>query len=931
MALPSLKRRRLLPSLLTALVLCAGIAASAVAAHASGESAGALAAFDFTQADEVARWRPVHHVGPLSATPDGMVIPVTGDDPHLIGPPVDLPEGADLWLLIRLRSEAGGPGEIFYCPRGQGPSGERKVPFAVPAGRWVERRVPLPALGPATRFRLDPPGGSGQAVVAWMRLERRMDIPPPEWPKPAPPALGPDARTVRSGPLVVRYAPGAPGRFAVEVAGTPMAAGLAESHIGYVHEGTVRWIPWRDGVRDPDGAVWRIAQTFTAGRDGTIDVAVRLSVDRPRDVVFLPALVLLPGAGSFGAAKKQAVLAGLEYLADEPSSSEADIRGPESRRQAPDRAKITFPLMAVAAGGRYVGLAWTPEERAAAVFDSPDRLFGSGGHVMGLVAPGSDGENRAPGSLVPRWPDRLEADTPILLHATIIGGEGDTVIAAVGQYVALRGLPPLPDTGLDAQGYVRLAAAGWLDSKIREGNRYRHAFWENWNPHPAADAGVWLRQLASAASDAALSKRLDEAARGAIGEVPPGQYFASAVGHVRPPAAPLVFGHVAESLDVARRTAESRIGRFDAQGRVLYQQARDKPDYAATHWSRESSGLAGRAAHEAIAAAVYAGDADLVRRAVGCVRALDRFAGTVPRGGQTWEVPLHTPDILASAHLVAAYTLAFEATGEPHFLQEARYWAWTGVPFVYLVNPTDGPVGVYSTIAVYGATNWQAPVWFGRPVQWCGLVYADALYRLGRHDSEGPWRRLADGIAAAGVQHTWKQNDANRQGLLPDWFAPREQVRAGPAINPGTVQASAARLYGLPPVYDYAVCRKAGLYVHAPGRVEVTDESATAVAFRVSGWPAGPYWVLVSGFGAGRAQPPTVRINGAAVEVGMRGAVANADAARRVGASPEGSRRAPAAAGDDAAGQGDTTPHEYVDSGALILRLEGDGRVEVGP
>jgi len=900
---PSRLPRQFYPSRLTALALCAAIAASAAAAQAAdGTTVGALAAFDFTKADEVARWRPVNHVGPLSATPDGMIVPITGGDPHLIGPPVDLPDGADLWLLLRLRSEAGGRGEIFYCPRGTRPSRERMVPFAVPAGRWVERRVALPALGPGARLRLDPPGASGQTVVAWIRLERRIDIQPPEWPKPAPPALGPDARTVRSGPLAVRYAPGAAGRFAVEVAGTPMAVGLADSRIGYVHDGTVRWIPWKDGVRDPDGAVWRIAQTFAPGRDGGVDVAVRLSVDRPRDVVFLPALVLLPGAGSFGASKKQALFAGLEYLADEPSSSEADIRGPESRRQVPDRETITFPLMAVAAEGRYVGLVWQPEERAAAVFDSPDRLFASGGHVMGLVVPGSDGENRAPGSLVPRWPERLDADTPMVLHATIIGGAGDTVVPAVRQVVALRGLPPLPETGLDAQGYVRLAAAGWLESKIREGNRYRHAFWDKWEPHPAADAGVWLRQLASAASDAALSKRLDEAARGAIGEVPPGQYFASAVGHVRPPAAPLVFGHVAESLDVARRTAENRIGRFDAQGRVLYRQAKGKPDYAATHWSHEASGLAARPAHEAIAAAVYAGDADLVRRAVGCVRALDKFAGTVPRGGQTWEVPLHTPDILASAHLVAAYTLAFEATGEPHFLELARYWAWTGVPFVYLVNPTDGPVGPYSTIAVYGATNWRAPVWFGRPVQWCGLVYADALYRLSRYDPEGPWRRLADGIAAAGVQHTWKQDDANRQGLLPDFFELKPQVRAGPAINPGTVQASASRLYGLPPVYDYAVCRKAGLYVHAPGRVEVTKDAADGVAFRVSGRPAGtPYWVLVSGFEKGRARPPAVRINGAAAEVGMQGGSAGGDA-----------------------------PHEYVGSGALILRLEGAAEVEVG-
>ena len=42
-------------------------------------------------------------------------------------------------------------------------------------------------------------------------------------------------------------------------------------------------------------------------------------------------------------------------------------------------------------------------------------------------------------------------------------------------------------------------------------------------------------------------------------------------------------------------------------------------------------------------------------------------------------------------------------------------------------------------------------VWLGLPVQWCGLVYADALYRLEPHDPKGPWKQLADGIAASGV------------------------------------------------------------------------------------------------------------------------------------------------------------------------------------
>jgi len=146
------------------------------------------------------------------------------------------------------------------------------------------------------------------------------------------------------------------------------------------------------------------------------------------------------------------------------------------------------------------------------------------------------------------------------------------------------------------------------------------------------------------------------------------------------------------------------------------------------------------------------------------------YAGTVPRGAQTWEVPLHTPDILASAHMVRAYTLGYIISGEETYLEQARYWAWTGVPFVYIHPPTPGRVGSYATIAVLGATNWKAPLWLGRPVQWCGLVYASALHLLAQYDPDGPWEKIAKGITATGLQMTWPPSDRQRQGLLPDFF-----------------------------------------------------------------------------------------------------------------------------------------------------------------
>jgi hypothetical protein len=261
---------------------------------------------------------------------------------------------------------------------------------------------------------------------------------------------------------------------------------------------------------------------------------------------------------------------------------------------------------------------------------------------------------------------------------------------------------------------------------------------------------------------------------------------------------------------------------------------------------------------EALRAAAFCGDRELMDQAIAALRAQDRYRKGVPRGAQTWEIPLHTADILASAHMVNAYVTGYEMTGDQGFLQEATYWAWTGVPFIYLVNPTGKPVGPYSTIAVLGSTSWKAPVWFGQPVQWCGLVYADALYRLARLTPASPWQQLADGITVAGLQHTWKAEDKDRVGLLPDFFLLHPQRSDGPAINPGTVGANAVRLYTQRPLYDFQRMRQAGLNVHAPGWIQPGRENARVGAFIVQGWPGQPYYVLVTGLKV----IPEVIING---------------------------------------------------------------------
>jgi len=202
------------------------------------------------------------------------------------------------------------------------------------------------------------------------------------------------------------------------------------------------------------------------------------------------------------------------------------------------------------------------------------------------------------------------------------------------------------------------------------------------------------------------------------------------------------------------------------------------------------------------------------------------------------------------------------------------------------VNPTGQPVGLYATIAVFGATQWQAPEWFGQPVQWCGLVYSDALYSLAEIDPDGPWKRLADGITASGIQQTWPVSDFERVGLLPDFFLLRPQISAGPAINPATLHANAIRFYDCSRPYDFRSARQSKAIVHAPGKITRWEETDTGIGFVLQGWSQRPCSILVCGL----RRPPRVRINGIDTAIDK--------------------------------------PHEY-NNGRLVLSVQGSPRIEI--
>jgi hypothetical protein len=805
-------------------------------------------------------WTPNARVKNLTYSSEGLAVISTGEDPWIEGPAVDLPGDKIVRVKIRMKSSADAGAELFY---GRVFRAGDSVRFTtITDGQWHDYSLVIrDKLGPGTRFRLDPCTGAGNVTVAWIKIETISEIVAPLLEKPQEPDTTRTAiYSVKSGGLEFVHYGGTWADFAIKVNGVEMAVGYQSELLGLLFDEQPEWINLKNAnftfdnpstgratFKDGKAGTWEIRRSIKpADQPGTLIVEIEIKADKDRDIIHIPWLTIFPGLGTFGQRKDQGLFAGVEYLCDEPSSSEADIETPDHVRRVPDPVKITFPLMAITHGGNYVGAIWEPSEIVAATFDSPDRIYNSGGHVMALSGPGV-GDLRFENAFCTQVPLKLHANQPLKVTAMIIGGKGKSIVPAVQRYVALKGLPAVPqfEGGFDAA--ADLLAHGWLDSKINENGLFRHAVWgDNFLAGPAADAAAFIDWLANRTEDENLRERLDNGKKLALSRIPPGQPFSSGVSHEHLPTAPLVFGRTFDFVLQRRSQALNLLRSFDADGIKLYRPG--STDYSKTHFAKHANGLSGQAMATILEAATLSADKELIDKAL---QLLDKqtalYAGTVPRGAQTWEVPLHTPDILASAHMVKAYALGYMISGKQEYLNQARYWAWTGVPFVYLHAPTSGRVGVYSTIAVLGATNWKAPLWIGLPVQWCGLVYGSALHLLNQFDPDGPWEKIADGITVTGLQMSWPRTDEQRQGLLPDSFDLKTQIGAGPAINPGTVQARLAELCGKGTIYDVKKLPRRGWFVHAPCTISNVHEDTSSVTLTVDGWGDKQCNVLISG------------------------------------------------------------------------------------
>ena len=264
-------------------------------------------------------------------------------------------------------------------------------------------------------------------------------------------------------------------------------------------------------------------------------------------------------------------------------------------------------------------------------------------------------------------------------------GEGGTVADALEALVRQESLPPRDK--IEEADALALLSHGWLDSKLRDGTKVRHAV--GFRLNQASDAPALMKWLAAQIernphSDTSLVKRLRETASAMFADVDPKKIGRTCVSHIQRPVAPLLVGDMDAWL--AARHARLRVGasRLSDGYRVWKPKAGARYDYGETLGAADCNGYTAMAMEELLVDATWSGDEGVIARALSALdKAIARYEGTVPRGAQPWEMPLHTPDIVASGLMVRCCALGYLLKPEARYLKAARYWAYTGLSMVY--------------------------------------------------------------------------------------------------------------------------------------------------------------------------------------------------------------------------------------------------------
>lgn len=619
-------------------------------------------------------------------------------------------------------------------------------------------------------------------------------------------------------------------------------------------EGNAKGLKFAQQFGDEDGVTWSFEATFMLSPDSSrCDVRYSISANEPRRIVQFRGPTLFAGESSFGTAMDEALFPGLEYLlGGERSSSRLAVTSKERRRFAPHPYKITVPLMGVLHDRGLVGLLWDANQKwdgrwecPQPLFSSPNWLEGKSNHLMMLSVPGFPWHEEYAAKAATPYP--LKEGSVISVECKILAKQARNVTEAVCEWLNAYGYPKLPQKARSWEETVDLSLKPYLSSLWREsGESFGWIPWTGGTPMVNGDTCAALSLGAEITKDEELAKdirvRVDHA-RKKVG--------------LDKSSVSLAYGYRFGCADQAVANAGAEVDDLIAvqkpDGSWVFEPQAGKTIMGvsvATLGERGDTvvGLTAAPATKLLKFALATGDAAATQAGLKALEFMNRFVR--PQGSQPWECPLAAPDILAAAHAADAYLHGYLLTGDPTHLERAKYWARTGLPFIYMWNAGDRSAMRYATVPVFGASMFTWP-WFGKPVQWNGLAYADVIRNLARYDKTFDWLTVAKGITLCTIEQ--QAVDGEFMGLYPDAWDLIVDIPGRPWIHPAQ--------FLLPPVYamlgknaDPGTLilrgRVGRLHITAQGNIEANlNEDARAVWVRMTDAGGRSATISVAGLG----------------------------------------------------------------------------------
>lgn len=512
-----------------------------------------------------------------------------------------------------------------------------------------------------------------------------------------------------------------------------------------------------------DGSTsWEVVAELDIGVDPWLSWTVKVQPSAPAGLTRLAPLPLRVGREG----PREAIFPGLAYLEEGEGSGTA----PASKPLVPDPYKITIPAMAFAQYGTTVGmlwdntLPWGGPGYPAALFDSP--------------APGSEGSTRMEIFLpsVPRFvhENEEEAAEPYALQASQdLSLSGKIVVLpdevdasrAIREWAKAYGFPKM-------EGYPRPLS---LERRV-----CRDAYLGGQRAGGDQQSAAGSQQSAGATRDrafAALALLMD------AGLSPAGK-----------------------TRSELRSLAEQRISELQSQGpldsRLAFrvggmlpalQAERERvselmrqqlgsggwPWETATSGPNELGAVTARAL-PILRYAALSGDSSASGAALKALEYLSRQF-RLPKAGQGGEAPPHAPSLLVAAEAAECLLLGYRISGEERYMNSARYWADTGLPFIYFWREKERPALQHASIPSFGGAD------AGVAEQWVGLVYARVLRWLSRIRPDPLYDFVSEGILSSAMRQQY--TGGGDAGLIPERWNVRENRGEGGKLTPDLLLA----------------------------------------------------------------------------------------------------------------------------------------------